>query len=130
MYHTRPVPTLPEFLALCAPQRAMHTGQQPQIADDRRTMPAEAREHLASIGNMARELMRPRPKVGKGIEWAYRLIERAERGEHVTVMQLAFAKEAIEKWSACNGTAKAWGIETSRREPGCDDEDVTNASEG
>jgi hypothetical protein len=105
LYHTRYVPTLPEFIELCAPVPAMH--RQPALAlDSPRTSPEQAREQLAEIRDLAAELLRSHRSLrGGDLRWAYRLLQRAADGEHITAHQIGMARDAIE------GTPRAPGGE-------------------
>ena len=115
LFHTKRTPNLPEFIELCAPTPAMYRQNNLALTDDRRTSPAEARAQLAKIAEIAKGLLREHgAPAGGGIRWAYRLLQRAADGEHITPHQIAFAKEAIENYDRTHGRVK--------REPGCDDE--------
>jgi hypothetical protein len=113
-YHMRQPPTLPEFLEACRAQPAMYANR--TLTDEtNRTPPDEARARLAEA---AAAIAKTEP----GIAWAYRLIERADLGEPVTVTQLEHARAAIAAWETTHGTANAQGEGEPLREPGCDDE--------
>ncbi|MBB5469355.1 hypothetical protein HDG32_005502 [Paraburkholderia sp. CI2] len=118
LFHEQHPPTLPRFIDLCRPQPAMYTPNVAALTDDRRSSPEVAREQLAKIRETANGLLRQHgAPAGGGIRWAYRLLQRASDGEHITAHQIAFAKEAIENYNLTHGR-----IERSR-EPGSDDED-------
>ena len=110
-------PDLPAFRRLCEADPAMYRQNALALTNEaNRTPPEEAREHMAKIRAMASDLQRQfGTPAGGGIRWAYRLLQRAADGEHITAHQIGFAKEAIE---AYNGTHHR-----SVREPGCDDND-------
>ncbi|MGF6981393.1 hypothetical protein QFZ99_000869 [Paraburkholderia atlantica] len=119
LFHEKNPPTLPRFLELCRPQPTMYTPNAAAVTDDRRTPPEQAREQLARIRNVAGALLREHgAPAGGGIRWAFRLLQRAENGEHVTVHQIGFAREAIESYSRTHGQH----INGHQREPGSDDE--------
>jgi hypothetical protein len=117
LFHAKHPPTLPEFIALCEPPSAMHR-QHPIILTNAqaRTSPEQAREQLAKVREVAQSILRDPTTRGNGIAWAQRLVERAERGEHVTLQQINCAKAAIEQWQVTHGTMR------HEREPGSDDE--------
>jgi hypothetical protein len=112
LYHTRYCPTLPEFLELCAPPRPVPLAHQYRIEQAvERTDSPTARAKLAGIAGS----ITPRGK--SGIEWARRIVEAA-KVEAVPAVKLALAHEAIRRWEACNMPAE--------REPGCDDEPLSD----
>ncbi|CAB3758503.1 hypothetical protein [Paraburkholderia humisilvae] len=116
LYHAKHPPTLPEFIALCEPSPAMHRQNTLALTNEaNRTPPEQAREQLVKVREVAQSLVRPVER-GSGVAWAQRLIDRAQRGEHVTLHQLACAKAAIEQWQITHGTMR------HTREPGSDDE--------
>jgi hypothetical protein len=109
-YHMRAAPTLPEFLAACSAQPAIVANR--TLTDETNRTPAPvARERLAEAMGMIGGMT-------PGIAWAYRLIERSERGEHITTLQLVHAREAIEAWSITHTRIER------EREPGCDDDEM------
>jgi hypothetical protein len=135
LWHTRNVPTLPEFIALCEPQPAMYTPHT-MLPDDCRTPSDEARAKLADI---AKSITRSAPVVDRGIAWAQRIVDEAAAGRVLPGNRLEVARAAIDVWMLTHGTATAHAREPEReheplhgqpsqREPGCDDEvvDATN----
>lgn len=115
LFHTRKPPNLPEFIELCA-LNAAHRQNTLALSDDRRTPPDEARAQLAKIRDLAQGLLREHgAPAGGGIRWAYRLLQRAADGEHITPHQINFAKEALEAYNATHAR-------NGNREPGSDDE--------
>ncbi|MGF6607087.1 hypothetical protein OKW45_001987 [Paraburkholderia sp. WSM4175] len=119
LFHEPGPPTLPRFLELCRPQPAMYTPNRAALTDERRTAPGEAREQLARIREIAAGLLREHgAPAGGGIRWAFRLLQLAENGEHITANQIGFAKEAIENYNRTHGQHE----NGHAREPGSDDE--------
>ncbi|MGF6920167.1 hypothetical protein [Paraburkholderia sp. 40] len=120
LFHEPPYPpTLPRFIELCRPQPAMYQPNRVALTDERRTSPEQAREQLARIREIAGGLLREHgAPAGGGIRWAFRLLQRAQDGEHITAHQIGFAKEAIESYNRTHGQH----INGHEREPGSDDE--------
>jgi hypothetical protein len=115
LYHAKHPPTLPEFLELCKAGPAMYRPNQFAL-DAPRTPPAEAREQLAKIHEVASRLLSQHgAPLGGGIRWAYRLLQRAANGDHITQHQIDFAKDAIENYNRSHGRHDT-------RQPGDDDE--------
>lgn len=115
MYRAKYPPTIGEFLAMCEPPPAMYRPNQLAL-DAPRTPPAQAREQLAKIRDLASDLLRKNGvPLGGGIRWAYRLLQRAAAGEHITAHQIDFAKAAIEAYNRSHGRS-------GERQPGDDDE--------
>lgn len=113
LYHTPKVPTLPEFLELCK------AAQRPTVAaaiTNDGTPREQARERMGEVKRLLGEVLRHEPP-GSRLVWAEKLIERAERGEHVTALQLSHARQAI-------ANRKALVMQEREREPGSDDEEV------
>ncbi|KXU94187.1 hypothetical protein CR51_27335 [Caballeronia megalochromosomata] len=140
LFRTKYPPTLPEFLELCrpAPQR-FDTYQ--SVSDHRTPISPEGEAQLHRIKDLLMRnpaFLKNSPRAD-GIQWAYQLLDRAERGEAINAMQIAFAEDAIRHWKASHHTAdiKAsdgldmpariasphiYGEEEISREPGSDDE--------
>lgn len=117
LFHTRHPPTLPEFVALCEPRPAMYRQNTLALTNEaNRTPPEQAREQLAKIREIAKGLQSGTP--AGGIRSAYRLLQRAADGEHITAHQINFAKEAIEAYNVTHGR----NDNGHDREPGSDDE--------
>jgi hypothetical protein len=115
MMHRRTPPTLGEFIEFCEPQPTMYRPNQFAL-DAPRTPPAEAREQLAKIHEVASRLLSQHgAPLGGGIRWAYRLLQRAANGDHITQHQIDFAKDAIENYNRSHGRHDT-------RQPGDDDE--------
>lgn len=114
LYRTRYAPTLPEFLALCEPPRPVPLAHRHRIEDAvERTDSPTARAKLAGIAGTIALHNQP------GVEWARRIVEQS-RTEAVPAMKLAMAKEAIRNFETLNPLEP--------REPGCDDEEVADAT--
>ncbi len=116
LYHAKHPPTLPEFIDLCRPQQVAQRQNTLALIDAERTQPAEARVQLAKVREIAEEVMRAHPHGSTGVTWAERLLERAAHGEHISLHQITYAKDAIDAWSVTHVRID--------REPGSDDEEV------
>ena len=117
LFHTPKPPTLPEWIALCAPEPAMYRQHHLALTDDRRTSPEQAREQLARIRELANGILQQHEvPTGRGIRWAYQLLQRAAQGEPITAHQIGSAKDAIEAYAPTHGTMQRDRI------PGSDDE--------
>lgn len=111
LYHTSHPPTLPEFLVLCRDNPAMYRQVHLPITDEAnrtqsaeaRTQSAEARAQLAKVRELAQVIVREHPQRNGAVQWAHRLLQRAADGEHVSLHQIACAKDAIEAWDVAHG---------------------------
>ncbi|HEY2024597.1 hypothetical protein [Paraburkholderia sp.] len=114
LYRTRYAPTLPEFVELCVPPRPVPLAHQYRLEEAvERTDSPTARAKLARIAGTITLHNQP------GIEWAQRIVEKSKT-EAVPAMKLAMAREAIRNFETLNPLEP--------REPGCDDEEVADAT--
>ncbi|BAO89052.1 hypothetical protein [Caballeronia cordobensis] len=141
LLHAKYPPTLPEFLDLCRPQpqqfvtHAMLTDESTKITPEGFARLQRIKEHL--MGNPA---FLPNSPRADGIQWAYKLLDRAAKGQGVNAMQVAFAEEAIRRWHLSRHVADInddeiempvriaspyiVGDAQRMREPGDDDEEI------
>lgn len=128
LFHAPHPPDLPAFRRMCAPLPPEHRPAA-ALTDQRRASPEVVAAGVAQIRESAAALVRAAPMSGNGIAWAYRLLERAARGEAVMPQQLQVASSAIESWTCSHGSSRAQheAPDTHKgepiREPGCDDEE-------
>jgi hypothetical protein len=111
MYNAKYPPTLPEFIALCAPPAPVPLAHQYRIESAvERTDSATARARLAEIAGTVTQYA---PVTATGIAWARRIVDEA-KVHHVPAQRLGIALEAIRNWEVLNRPRE--------RQPGDDDE--------
>ncbi|MDR5757879.1 hypothetical protein [Caballeronia sp. LZ035] len=138
LFHEKSPPDLPRFRQLCHPtpqQFVTHTA----LTDQRHRMTPEGFAQLKRIKGllMANPAYLPNSHRADGIQWAYKLLDKATRGQ-ANAMQVAFAEDAIRRWKASHHVADREGddelTDLPRRipsphiygdcEPGSDDEEA------
>lgn len=140
LFHHPGPPDLPAFMALCRPQIATNEC----LTDERQRLTSEGEAQLERIKAMTKKAaFLPDSPRGDSIEWAYRMLAKAEQGHAYNAMQIAFARDAIRNYEATHHVERDHEDETDfdlpapipsphiysnepvrQREPGDDDEEI------
>ncbi|SAK63413.1 hypothetical protein AWB80_02862 [Caballeronia pedi] len=105
LFHHPGPPDLPTFIGLCR-HEAVPLEHRPALTNGRSPMTPEGLAELARIKGIvnANPATLPNAPRADGIQWAYKLLDKATRGQ-ANAHQVAFAEDAISRWKASHHVA-------------------------